>query len=816
VWALAAQVPGVTTSAQILNHERNLDFGAFLYAEGSLNVFVDVAGPACLTHSFFALSGTIDTNANYKQTEVHVDTGSDWSLIGTVNDIFCGDYEADLYNGDRNPAGPRASAFSTAERPKLSPKDGWGSGLPALPRPLVFNTERADDLRSGFTITAPVCANERLRIAFNFKWLPDGGKGVLQQGSDCVALSAACVLPQYSNPVLLKFPGTRLPAGVTPFDVTTPAFSAADARALPALANDVERVWSPARLIDEARAGGDAQRSFRRCGRVGDDKSHPREWTVFSEQGRPGTISLLWVDFPDASYLLHSSHVWIEASWDGGRGKLHANLEGLLGPGAWSLNSDRDGPIVRKEGRYVGELPRGAPGACRLETAANASSLDAAAFCSGGFYITLPMGWTSAANISIKYTGDAAELIDSSRKAYMDRWEPAPWPPSERRLGTDTTVNSVSICTAVVVARDDVAAAAREGTAAALGGGDGPPPAVGYLQSMDSSSLQVASASPAFSDSTLFDIKATSGSLAFVSVYLHCGVQFCTEGDLRIWTDGRSTPSQWSSGFEDFFGGAHSYAFRPHHLEPFYAWDRRFGVDGAATSTQYYQARSFGFDSPRFQHSILAAIENVPEGSPMYSRATTLFYGLPAGSPVATDTLRPAALFGAGATDSNYEVRAQAGGGAAPLVSFINFTSVIASRGELSTGGVPLFESALVVSNAATISFTVRVMPTARSVVLRRLFDIRRAVARATVRVDGVVVGYWLTADRAFDTIDAYWQEDDFAIPADATRGRSSVRIELDVTAETEALTNRVYLKHQLAPAWSEARYTVLCFPALA
>ena len=81
---------------------------------------------------------------------------------------------------------------------------------------------------------------------------------------------------------------------------------------------------------------------------------------------------------------------------------------------------------------------------------------------------------------------------------------------------------------------------------------------------------------------------------------------------------------------------------------------------------------------------------------------------------------------------------------------------------DLDVDRLPLFESALAISGSATVAFTVRIVPTARSVILRRLFDIRRSVARATVRVDGVVVGYWLTADRAFDTIDAYWQEDDF------------------------------------------------------
>lgn len=808
------------TNTQLLNHERNLDFAAFLYVEDNLNVFVDSAGPVCLTHSFFALSASLDVEANYKSTELHVDTGSGWKSIGTVGEIFVGDYAADLYNGDRDPGGPRASAFSTAERPKLSPEEGWGGGLPALPRPLVFNTERAANLRSGFTITAPICSHERLRIAWHFKWLPQEGALALQQGSDCVSQNTACEIPQYSNPALVKFPGTKLPAGVLPFDGTAPAFSAADALALPALAHDVERVWSPARLIDEARAGGDAKRSVRRCGRIGDGTKDPREWSVLREaDARPGTISLLWVDFPDAPYLLHSSHVWIEALWDDGRGKLRANLEGLLGPGAWTSNSGRDGPIVRKEGLYVGELPRGNLDTCRLDTAANASPLDAKTFCTGGFYVTLPMGWNSAADVRVVYTGDAAELGDSVRKAYLDKWQPAPWPPQDRRLEPDAPLDSVSICTAAVVARDDVAAAAREGAAAALGGGDGQPPAVGYLQSADSSSLQAATNMDVFPGGTLANISGAAGSLAFFSVYLHCGVQFCTEGDLRIWTDGRSTPSQWSSGFEDFFGGAHSYAFRPHHLEPFYAWDRRFGVDGGATSTQYYQARSFGFDSPRFQHSIVAAIESVAEGSPMYARTTTLFYGLTAGGPVITDMLRPAALLGAGAPgDAKYEVRARAGGGTAPSVTTYNFTSVIPSRGELSAGGVPLFESALAISGSATVAFTVRIVPTARSVILRRLFDIRRSVARATVRVDGVVVGYWLTADRAFDTIDAYWQEDDFAIPHEATLGRSTVRVELDVDAETDSLWSkrgRTYLRHQLPPAWSEAKYTVLCFPAL-
>lgn len=806
--------------------EQNFDFGGNLYAEGNITVFVDAAGPVCLAHAFFATSNSVEMNGNAEQSVLYVDAQDEdngvggWQAVGSLGEIFKGEFEADLGAGDVRPGAPGGWG-APVRAPPLTPSTGWGGArVPSLPRPLAFNTERAGDLRSGFTLAAPICAHSRLRIGwYHPRFLDGNASALLQDGSDCVVSKAMCAFAMYTNDQLVSFPGTRLPEDVAAFDARAPAFTAADARALPELVNDVAQVWAPLRLFDAALAGGDAARSRRVCGAValsgtssGAAEAAEGEWTVFAERGRPGTISLLWVDFPGAPHLLHSAFVWLEASWDDGRAALRASFEGLIGP----TRLEAGGPaMVPKEGRAVGEMPRSG---CVVN--ASASPLDAHSYCSGGFYMLLPMAWQSAARVSIVFAAGAAEAAagPALQAGTLEAWPPAPWPPSvpwRRALHQGSRAASavnVDVCSAVVVSRDAAAAAAREGAAATLGGGSGPPKHVGYLQS---SRLDTVAPGKPWSMSpdvgTLLSISGVSGSLVYFAFYLRCEIQFCSEGDIRGWADGRRTPTVWSTGFEDFFGGAHAYVYRPNHIEPMYVWDRRSPHNGDST-TGYFQAQTFGLDAPRFQHSFKMALE-VQSEIGFYARTTSLFYGLPAGAPNVTSTLRPAALWHLAPAEAHYEVRARGGGAiAAADVDEYELASVVASRGELAIGGELVRERVLALLAPATVSFTVSVLPSARSVVLRRLVDTRRSVAVARLSVDGVFVGRWIATDRSFDQIDTNWQEDDFALPPAATFGKSSLRISLDVAPEA-ARGNRTYLRHQLSPAWVEARYDVLCFP---
>jgi hypothetical protein len=764
VWVLQLQVPGLINSMPALNHEKNLDFASSLYAEGPFLIFVDSGGPVCNVHNFFALSASVSLDGRVEKSILAIEVdGGDWQLVGTIESIFKGEYLTDL---------SKISSFSSSLSitNESSVTRSWG-GLSVFPRPITFNTERSGALRSGFTLHAPICAHSRLRMAWQHTQFNPSAH-LLQQGSDCVSNNLECEIAMYQNPSLLHFPGSRLPIGIMPFNASIPAFNG---RFLPIPSHpNVLETWSPFRLFREAIAGGDPARSVHKCGHV----SRTDEF-ILLEESRPGVITLFVLDFPESPYLLHSSQIQIEADWDDGQGRLSIDLESLLGPARWGDGGDVP---ARKECFVFGELPRGC-----CANISNHTEISVPA--TGGLYISLPMSWQKSARIRITVTGDENYGITDPPMSTLENWPP--W----RRLSKES---EIYLCAAVVIARVEIAISAMRGAIHVLGGFTNP--TVGYLQS---SSLRSSGLSASMSPNvaTLIDVNNMSGSLVFLSVHLRCSRQFCVEGDIRTWTDENPTPSLWTSGFEDFFGGAHAYNFVRHHHESFVAWDR-YGPSQSSEHVHLFQTRTFGFEAPRFQHKFKMALE-VIDRNDVFSVSTALFYGVSVQAPTVTSIFRPSDVFQRKNTYS-YEISG--------LIEQYNLTSVVPSMGEESNGGSLLTETVLAI-NSGRISFTVFILPLSRSVVLRRLVDIRRAVSRASVAIDGVSAGAWISSDRSYKHIHAYWQFEDYSLPLSLTRGKSFIHIELNVTGESQAENDRSYLNFQLSPKWVEAKWEILCFP---
>lgn len=855
LWALAAQVPGLRVSMPQLSHELNFDFSSYLYVEGADKfVFVDAAGPVCFTqmHMVATMGGVRDHDERLRKSILHVDVGAGgWQSLGSLGSIFYGGYAADL-------------GVHAAVRPppsNLTPATGWGSGSVSLPRPLAATYERTGLLEGGFALWAPICSHTRLRMAFEhvaFSAQPglESPSELLHHITECVFTlgGIGCPLGLYTNPFLLHFPGTVLPEGVLAFNASAPAFTPSDEVALPALAYNVAALWAPERHLVEALEGGDASRSVQRCGEValassGDSSATLASWLVFSDAVSSnnssvggGTITLLWVDFPEAPYLLHSAEIFLVAVWDGGKGVLDVPFEGLLGPSSSSRGPGGQAPLppdhaeytALKEGRALGELPRGgcAGGGTSSNCLCNSPSpgtgfpLHRGTYCSGGLYLTLPMTWQETAEVRLEFRMNGGSIQDRAAAAAMgfDLGAPfpsPPWPPSSLRL-----------CSSAVVARPEVVNAASQGTTSALGGGVDLAPGAsrGYLQSAVRRTVQPRGMSMAPTSGTLLSIANASGSLAFISIVSFCSSDVCFEGDIRMWADGRATPSVWVDGLEDLFACGHAYSRQQHGTEPFVQWDRRYPhVHGENKVEHLFQARSFGFDAPRFQHGLVGAVEVLGD-SAIYTRTSALFYGLPAPPPVITAKLFPAQLLLGALGESPGKGSERGGGGdfklegslfsysitSAPGTQSLppdafSLTSVIASKGLPGQSGELLTTTALaILSPNVTVSFTVPVLPGARSVVLRRLHDVAHSVAVAEVRVDGLAAGRIVASDRSYRAIDARWQEDDLALPLEATRGKQSVRVELLVKPEAAEAFGRVYLEHQAAPAWIEARWQVI------
>jgi hypothetical protein len=852
VWSLPLLPAGVSTRTQALNHERNFDFAAMLYAEADRLYFVDAPGPVCFTQSFFVSAGSQERAALLDSSEmlVEVDGGAP-QLLGSVAALYKGEYAADL-------EAPGAADAFWRPAAHLGLAEGWGAtASPAFPRPLTYTVERSGSVRSGFILHAPVCAHSHLRMSWRFPAHPQGAPELLQDGSDCVAGNRECTLSTYVNPHLLSFAGLSLPPALRPFNASQPAFSLPeDEPALPGLQGDVLRLWSPFRLYLEALESADGARSVYGCGVLGGGGA--REFLVFDSSSSgsgsgSGVGSLLTFDFPSAPHLLHSARVQLVAEWDGGRGELRMDLESLFGPGGFT---------ERKENFFLGEMPRkeGQPRA----TAHPTWSTSVAAVASGGLYLALPMPWHTAARVRLVWLGSGAEVAapqPPSLQAMPAAWPPVGWGAgqsggSSNSSSSEEQGGSFDVCASFLVDRRSVESVGSSwgDLSAGVQGGSGSSPAagqrLGYLQgaSRDGFSAAVASMDPAVG--AFVNISGAAGSLVALSVYLHTTSGFVVEGDVRVWGDGSASPMVWSSGLEDFFGGGHGYAYVPHHAEAFTAWDRHWD-----DSLHIFQRRLFALDAPRFQHSLQVSYESLALGTQAW-RSGYLFYGAPAPPPVLTDTLRPVELLLAGeageagrytvhvlpaeqaaaalptaaalaACCSPLTLNASAGSLASAshsAVEVYTLSSLVPGMGDVAEtaamgggagGGVLLTEAALAIHGSALVSLRLRLDPGARAVQLRRLVDVRRSVAVGEVWVDGVHVAHTRSADISFATLNAFWQWESLQLPAAATAGKGSVVVQLRVGVEEAGGAGRVYLRHQLPPAWTEAVWEVHCFPAL-
>jgi hypothetical protein len=815
VWTLPLSHSGLVSGTQALNHERNLDFAAFLYAEGDDVFVLDQAGPVCLTHAFFALARGSINDASVRDFRVTIEVDGTVALHAPWGEVFMAP------EGAAKTRGGEVSAFALPPAPAegISQSSGW-RGVPSLPQPLTFSVEHEVSLRSGFVLQAPVCAANRVRMSFRYSGGATGAQ-IIEQGSTCVADDSACEKPQYSNVHYLRFPD-GLPPGVAPWKSSKPAFGPEAAAALPL--NDVRKIWSPLRLMEDAIKGGDTGASMNTCGNISAGGSFtlfvwPPAASLASLQPGLRSLSLLTLDFPDALHLLHSRHVRLQADWDGGAaaggGSLDVDLESLLGP----AHMVRHETGVTKEWFFIGQTP------AVVERPAG----DDAIRLTPGLYIALPMPFYKSADVRVVFSGTEADLAATTPT--FDR--------AARRL-----VGTTRVCSAAVVAGTKAVASLLRRATAEHG-------AIAYLQGGSRDTQTRLSCRS--SDNVLLNISRNRGSLVYLSSYVRGENQFFVENDVRAWVDGNPSPALWESGWEDAFGGSHGYNYVRHRRHALFGWDRVDSNLAGPGPVHTFQARCFLLDAVRFGERLVLGIEMGPEHGGAVMRTAALWYGSPtAGESRIVDTFRPGSEFAlpgepplVSLESHSYElvtpstlpkgagsVGTSAGSLSPPAATTVQvyaMRSVVPSQGEddakiagigktIGGGTVVDVPRVLAVSGSAVVTFTVASDPMADAVLLRRLVDVRYSVQHATVSVDGERVGVWLSADRSFSHLDTHWRVDTFALPPRLTRGKATLGIRIDILQDSPpgGPGARYHYAHQLGRAWTEAEWSVVALPHLA
>ena len=761
--------PSAAVGGQSSAHAREGDFSGFLYAEEGRLFVLDVAGPVCLGRAFFVVTPTDGRRPLPWGGEMHADavTYDAMSFIVEVDGALAlQETEEALFRGGAN-----FSLWPTQLRP--SPPHG---------------------MIGGFSLHAPLCAAERLRVAWEFAGY-DGltGGQLLTAADHCIEQNSLCPLLFYFDMSFMRL-SAPLPRGwlSSANALRAPQLSARGLRQA-GIAGGVEGVFSGPRLLAAVAQRAEPSATAGVCASL--SQAQP-SIVVFSRSGA-GVVLSIELAFANLA-AARSRRLEVRALWDGGAGQLIFDMEALFGPAQLPLEGD-GGPsgifqTLPSAQLWLGLVQQPSP--------PDRASLAPAGENETVAFIALPAPFWESARIELRLLEGGAPL---------------------------------TVCATVRVAGAKGGGPLRgwrDGIAASSGGGGDSEAysrgTAGYLQgTVHENALKK------LGNVALFDVTGVMGKVVVLTDHLALfnGVfPFCAlEGDIRVYVDNCSSPSTWDSGYEDFFNGAHGYdhssrrteqAFFQHQLK------HTFRGSGQFPNLDLLSVRLFGLDAPTFRHSLRIELEGFPgPWENAKSRGAVLYYGTPVPPPRVTDAVSPAAEWISGGGGHSYTLH-----GPPPIV--YNLSSAFAGRGEpvdpdgicpprpfnmrnadvfVSCTALRFSLQTLALPAGTSATFTVKVEPGAARVALRRTFDARYSVQRAELRVGGARVGALQSSGRAWRHLDTSWRQEDVLLPPALTRQKSWLDVEVKALGD-EGAAGRTYPAAQLGEAWTEAGWEVICF----
>ncbi len=252
------------------------------------------------------------------------------------------------------------------------------------------------------------------------------------------------------------------------------------------------------------------------------------------------------------------------------------------------------------------------------------------------------------------------------------------------------------------------------------------------------------------------------------------------EGDERVTVDGEHTAAIYGTGTEDYYESGW-YFNRGTYSTPFHGSS---GHETRALGCQYECDSAFRLaigDAVPYQNQLTYGIEHGPQSDEPAEYGSTAFtYAADTFTERQTDTVEvtdPASRSGHHYTDD--------------AASEYDLTSVY----EGDHDNLPV--SGKVRSASGTISFTVKIDPDNRGVVLRRTGDQKQAWQSADVTVDGTAAGTWL---QPLGNGTQRWLDDSYPLPPATTAGKSQVTVSL----RTEGWTASRYAVESLVAPYSD------------
>jgi hypothetical protein len=224
-----------------------------------------------------------------------------------------------------------------------------------------------------------------------------------------------------------------------------------------------------------------------------------------------------------------------------------------------------------------------------------------------------------------------------------------------------------------------------------------------------------------------------------------------------VLVDGARTPVVLGTGTEDFFNGGYYFLEGPFGLPT----HGNVAHDAPSTLDATSAYRFFVSDPILFRDHVRLSLQHGPADDIDVQAATLVYYyRQPRARLLSTDAFVVGDA--AGEAAHQYRLTNQTWSG-----SFSGtFEGEFDSQSWTSTGR----------AHKGSSLFVLHVDPANEGVVLRRLFNQTTTAQRATVLVDGVAVGDWLTPG---GNVWHPWREEDFAIPASLSSGKSSLSIEI-------------------------------------